>query len=144
MYLICFHIKLDGYYLIPHIPLQCSIGSLKSSIRLKDERVMAGKSNKTLPPQVLTANELFDGDVVYWRKDGAWVRDLQEAFIFEAGAGIEAALLRAEADVEASKILDPYMFAVSIDEGVVHPSSVRETIRAKGPTVRLDLGKQAA
>lgn len=105
---------------------------------------MAGKSNKTLPPQVLTANQLFDGDVVYWREDGAWAQDLQEAFIFEAGAGIEAALLRAEADVEASKILDPYMFAVSIDGGIIHPSSVRETIRAKGPTVRLDLGKQAA
>ena len=105
---------------------------------------MAGKSNKPLPPQVLTANLLVGGDVVYWRQDGAWAQDLADAFVFEAGAGIEAALQRAEANVEARKVLDPYTFAVTLDEGIIYPASIRETIRAKGPTVRLDLGKQAA
>lgn len=105
---------------------------------------MPGKSNKPFQPQALTANLLVAGEVVYWREDGTWASELKDAFIFESGAGIEAALGRANADVEARKILDPYMFTVSNDAGVIHPSSVREIIRAKGPTVRPDLGKQAA
>ena len=41
-------------------------------------------------------------------------------------------------------ILEPYLFEV-MEEAAnnYNPASVREIIRAKGPTVRLDLGKQA-
>jgi hypothetical protein len=48
------------------------------------------------------------------------------------------------ADVEAY-VLGVYLFeVVEADEQAFAPASVRESIRAKGPTIRLDLGKQAA
>ncbi|MEL0150564.1 MAG: DUF2849 domain-containing protein [Parvibaculales bacterium] len=45
-------------------------------------------------------------------------------------------------DFEAH-VLEPYLFEVLEAGRVYKPASVRETIRAAGPTVRLDLGKQA-
>ena len=40
-------------------------------------------------------------------------------------------------------ILDPYLFEVAECDSGFKPVSVRENIRANGPTVRTDLGKQA-
>ena len=37
-------------------------------------------------PCVLTANDLFDGDVVYFATDGAWTRRPRDARLFEAEA----------------------------------------------------------
>lgn len=105
---------------------------------------MAGKSKKPYVPQVLTANLVVDGEVVYWRADGSWTLELKEAAVFEAAEAEGPGLASADTAVAEQKIMDPYLFAVSLDDGAISPSSVREKIRAKGPTVRLDLGKQAA
>lgn len=93
---------------------------------------------------MLTANLVVSGDVVYWQEDGIWTLELKGAEVFDTKERAQAALVQADVDVEAQKILDPYLFTVSIDGGTIVPSSVREKIRATGPTVRLDLGKQAA
>ena len=51
---------------------------------------------------------------------------------------------RAVPDGFEKQVLEPYLFEAIEDEAVgFRPVSVREIIRAKGPTVRLDLGKQA-
>lgn len=105
---------------------------------------MAAKSKKPYVPQVLTANLVLDGEVVYWRKDGSWTLELKDAFVFETVDTVDAGLASADRGVAEQKIMDPYLFTVSLDDGQISPSSVREKIRAKGPTVRLDLGKQAA
>lgn len=105
---------------------------------------MAGKTKKPYVPQVLTANLVVDGEVVYWREDGSWTLELKNAFVCEAADAEAKGLSSADKAVAEQKIMDPYLFAVSLDDGEISPSSVREKIRAKGPTVRLDLGKQAA
>ena len=43
----------------------------------------------------------------------------------------------------ASLIVDPYAIAVELRNGHYAPKALREAIRASGPTVRRDLGKQA-
>ena len=58
----------------------------------------------------------------------------------EAG---EALLARAQAAVDGNIVVEPYLFEVTRDESGIRAASVRETIRQAGPTVRLDLGKQA-
>jgi hypothetical protein len=96
----------------------------------------------TPAPQVLTANRLRDGDVVYWR-EGAWVEAFAEAQTFDAKADADAALLRASADVKARLVVNPYLFPVRFEGGRLRAVEEREIVRSEGPSVRRDLGKQA-
>jgi hypothetical protein len=91
--------------------------------------------------QALTANRLRDGEVVYWH-DGGWVTALIEAELFTEDARAEAALLAAGASVTDRIVVNPYLFEVRVTADGVHPVKEREVIRAAGPTVRRDLGKQ--
>ena len=62
-----------------------------------------------------------------------------------AGKDEAAALLaEAEPDVAACRIVTPYLIdVVEGPDGSLRATSERERIRALGPSVRLDLGKQA-
>lgn len=93
--------------------------------------------------QVLTANRLIDGAVVYLATNGAWVEALDGARVFDSKADAEAAL---QVGVEAERrlvIVHAYLFDVVQAGDRVKPVKQREVIRAAGPTVRRDLGKQA-
>ncbi len=93
-------------------------------------------------PQMLTANRLRDGDVVYWRA-GGWVETLGQGDVFAAEADAEAALAAAGKFVAGNVVVNPYLFDVRADASGIAPVKEREIIRAAGPTVRSDLGKQA-
>jgi len=93
-------------------------------------------------PQMLTANRLRDGDVVYWRA-GGWVEAFEQGDVFAAEADAEAALRAAGKSVAENIVVNPYLFDVRAEEDGFQPVKEREIIRAAGPTVRADLGKQA-
>ncbi|HTQ15397.1 MAG TPA: DUF2849 domain-containing protein [Rhizomicrobium sp.] len=92
--------------------------------------------------QVLTANRLRDGAVVYGRA-GAWVETFEMAEVFEAKETADAALAGAGEDVKARLVVNPYLFAVRRDGETVRAVEEREIVRSEGPSVRRDLGKQA-
>ena len=92
--------------------------------------------------KAVTANRLADGRVVYLTADGDWSEYLAEAAWSESEAGQSELLARAEAHAAAA-VVEPYLFAVSVDDGAPAPERLREVIRGAGPTVRRDLGKQA-
>lgn len=92
--------------------------------------------------QMLTANRLRDGNVVYWRTDG-WVRAFGEGEVFAADADAKAALQAAQKSVAGNVVVNPYLFEVRDEDAGITPVKERELIRAAGPTVRDDLGKQA-
>ena len=94
-------------------------------------------------PQVLTANRLRDGDVVYWR-DGVWVEAFAQAQVFDTKPDADAALARAGGDVKARRVVNPYLFPVRLENGRLRAVEEREIVRSEGPSVRRDLGKQAA
>jgi hypothetical protein len=94
-------------------------------------------------PQMLTANRLRDGDVIYWRK-GGWVLEFSEGEVFADPAAAAAALAAAEAFVTGNEVVAPYLFEVREEEGKIRPVKEREIIRRAGPSVRTDTGKQAA
>jgi len=94
--------------------------------------------------KVVTANRLNDGDVVYLAASGAWAEALDAAAVAEDAAGEARLLEQAEADVAARQVVGPYAMPVARDGAALKPLSQREAIRARGPSVRLDLGKQAA
>jgi hypothetical protein len=93
-------------------------------------------------PQMLTANRLKDGDVLYWRA-GGWVEALKDGDVFAESAPAGAALASAQSFVTGNVVVNPYLFDVRVDAGGIHPVKEREIIRAAGPSVRDDLGKQA-
>jgi hypothetical protein len=93
-------------------------------------------------PQMLTANCLRQGDVVYW-KDGDWVLEFKEGQVFADPAAANAALEAAQAFVTGNKVVAPYLFEVREVHGKIHPVKEREIIRGLGPSIRTDTGKQA-
>lgn len=91
--------------------------------------------------QVLTANRLIDGEVVYLAADGAWVERLEAAQVLTSDDdGAKALATGAEAE-RTQLVVHAYLFDITPAR---KPVKMREIIRAAGPTVRRDLGKQAA
>lgn len=94
--------------------------------------------------QIITANRLRDGQVVYLREDDSWSERLQDAIVAETEELSRTLLVLADRAVGSRLVIDPYLFAVAVDDGVIRPLGRREKIRAAGPSVRPDLGYQAA
>jgi hypothetical protein len=94
--------------------------------------------------QAITANRLTDGHVVYLRQDDRWSERIQEAIVADSDDLAKTLLELAKRAVTQRLIVDPYLFAVSIEDGRIVPLGRREQIRAAGPSVRTDLGYQAA
>ncbi len=94
--------------------------------------------------QVISANRLGDGIVVYLTANSDWTECLAHAQAIDGKDQGEAALDVAFGAVEACLVVDPYLIDIDDRDGERRPTLNRELIRAEGPTVRLDLGKQAA
>jgi Protein of unknown function (DUF2849) len=94
--------------------------------------------------QAITANRLVDGQVVYLREDDRWSPRIQEAIVADSDELAKTLLELAKRAVARRLIVDPYLFAVSVESGRIRPLGRREEIRAAGPSVRTDLGYQAA
>jgi hypothetical protein len=94
-------------------------------------------------PQILIASDLREGDVVYLGREG-WTRDHCAALVAEDAAAAIAIEARGKADIAANRVVDLYLADVSIGaDGAPQALHYREKMRAKGPSVRPDLGKQA-
>ncbi len=93
--------------------------------------------------KILTANRLIDGEAVYLTADCGWSPWLDDSDPAETPDGEAVLLARAAHAVAECEVLDPYLMPVAAEGGRLKPLSQRETIRAKGPSVRTDLGKQA-
>jgi hypothetical protein len=92
---------------------------------------------------MLTANRLSDGAVVYWTADGGWSDRLEAGRVLVSSdetSAAEAEGARAQADL---LVVGAYVMDVRATGRAPEPVKMREIIRAAGPSVRLDLGKQA-
>ncbi|MFO1188897.1 MAG: DUF2849 domain-containing protein [Alphaproteobacteria bacterium] len=98
----------------------------------------------TRHPQVLTAYDLLDGDVIFLGADG-WSRDIRGAQVAttpDETARLAAIGMKAKA---AALVADPYLVDVTVPRaGAPEPLHFREVLRTRGPSVRPDLGKQSA
>ena len=105
------------------------------------------KSRNEAVLKAITANRLRDGEVIFLAPGPgvAWVEQLEDAALFEDAATADAALTAAKAQAEDERFaVDVYAFDLRVTDGQRVPVKTRERIRALGPTVRIDLGKQAA
>jgi hypothetical protein len=92
---------------------------------------------------IITANRLIDGIVLFQDAAGGWVEDFAHAAILNDAEATKAALARARQDEARDLVVDAYAVVVELSNGHYAPKALRELIRATGPTTRLDLGKQA-
>ena len=92
--------------------------------------------------EMITANRLPDGIVVFLDPQGGWTEDFHGALTFDDAATKANALAEAAAAVESNLVVDPYPIELELRAGHLAPKALRERIRATGPTVRTDLGKQ--
>ncbi len=91
----------------------------------------------------ISANRLLDGIVVFVGPGPHWVYHLSTAALFPNKGEAEAALETARLDEKKNIVIDPYIFDVRGDAGAPAADHIREAIRAAGPSVRRDHGKQA-
>ena len=92
----------------------------------------------------ISANRLSDGIVVFLAGNG-WVEALAGAMRFpDKNAAAAAIDGRAKADVARNVIIEPALFEVIDAAQPAVAAHIREAIRANGPSVRPDLGKQAS
>ena len=95
-------------------------------------------------PQVVTANRLRDGVVVFWAGDGTWVDGIGQAHCLEGSDDAKAALAAALRSEAENVVLDVYAVDVAVRNGGPVPVRLREAIRAAGPTVHPEHGKPGA
>ncbi len=91
-------------------------------------------------PQVITANALVEGDVVYLSAKGAWARSLIEAQVYTDAALAQDRL--AAASARSGEVVGVYLMDVATETGAPQPKHFREDFRQTGPSNKFH-GKQA-
>ena len=92
--------------------------------------------------KLITANRLIDGEVVWFSNQNSWVNDLNKAKVIENAEELARALQMAEEAVADQQILEPYAVDVQRVNDRIEPISMKEKIRAHGPSIQLDFGQQ--
>ena len=85
--------------------------------------------------QVITANRLTDGVVVFLAADGRWSDRLDHAAVYPDKSAAASGLDVGRAAEAANLIVDLNAIDVTIQAGCIVPIKLREAIRARGPTI---------
>ena len=92
-------------------------------------------------PQMVTANRLSDGLVVYFTDRKGWSENFTDGAVWGDKESADAALIASEEAVKARLVVGPYLFDVAVTETGPLPISARERIRADHkPTFEPDQG----
>jgi hypothetical protein len=85
--------------------------------------------------QMIIANRLTDGLVVFYTDAGGWSVAIADGVVIEDEAEAARMLAAAKIDEDRCLVVDPNLIDVSVDGGSPRPVAIREAIRAFGPTV---------
>ena len=91
-----------------------------------------------MPQQVLTANRLSDGVVVFLDAEGGWSEHIAAARIAEKA---EAEALAKAGEIGAAEVVAPYLIDVTLEADGPRPLRYRERIRTFGPSIHPEFGK---
>ena len=87
---------------------------------------------KPATPKTVTAWETESGQVIYMTAEMSWTTDPAQLGIFVDTAADDAL---AAAKAQEGRVTDPYFMEVSESGAITGRETLRETIRAQGPTV---------
>jgi sulfite reductase (NADPH) hemoprotein beta-component len=94
--------------------------------------------------QIVTANRLIDGIVVYLAANGGWSEDLNAGLIARDEEAAKAALAAGEQAARERKVVAPYLIDVREADGAVVPVRYRELLRAAGPSSHPEFNRPQA
>jgi len=100
-------------------------------------------AKKVSGPQILTANLLSDGMVVFLVSDGTWRGSVENALIASSDDDVAKLEEGGTLAVQANLIVDPYLIAVEETDGRPVPVAFRERIRTSGPSIEFELNARA-
>jgi hypothetical protein len=89
--------------------------------------------------QMIVANRLTDGHVVFLAADGGWVEAIEAGHLASDQDAAQRLLAAAQLAESQNAVVEPYLIEIRTEKGLRVPVSYREAIRAAGPTVRTDL-----
>ena len=85
--------------------------------------------------QVVTASRLRDGRAVYLTTGGTWSEKIAGSLVSTNEDDNAAMLATAQEAADAQFIVDPYLVDVTLDDALPTPVTMREKMRATGPSV---------
>ncbi len=100
-------------------------------------------AKKVSGPQIITANRLHDGLVVFLAGGGEWIRTPERARVAHDANQANALQDEAALAARANLIVDPYLIEVSQEDKIPVPVAHRERMRISGPSVSTSLNGQA-
>ncbi|MBT5110510.1 MAG: DUF2849 domain-containing protein [Rhodospirillaceae bacterium] len=84
--------------------------------------------------QIVTANRLTDGFVVYMAGGNEWSTDIEDSARARSPAAGEQLLVTGRRAMDTQEIIDPYLIDADDRNGRISPVKYRERIRATGPS----------
>ena len=93
--------------------------------------------------EIVTANRLVDGVVVFLGPQMRWVEAYARATVFTDESAKAEAMAAAKRSEAQNEVVEPYFVEVVARGGGLAPKTLREEIRANGPTIQIDLVKRA-
>jgi hypothetical protein len=100
-------------------------------------------AKKIKGPQLIIANRLDDGRVVFMTENGNWTADVARAAIADTPEGVEALEAKASISEKNNLVVDPAAIPATAENGT-YPAHMKQAMQAKGPSVRPDLGYQVS
>ena len=82
--------------------------------------------------QIITANALIEGDVIYFTASDTWTREIQEAEVFSDEAIAQVRLIDAMAQANVS--VGAYLMSVQQSPKGIVTTHFREDFRTNGPS----------
>ncbi|UTW55953.1 DUF2849 domain-containing protein [Kordiimonas sp. SCSIO 12610] len=100
-------------------------------------------AKKIKGPQLIIANRLDDGRVVFMTPDGNWTADVARAAVADTPEGVEELEAKASISEKNNLVVDPQAVPAE-DQNGAFPAHMKQAMQAKGPSVRPDLGYQVS
>ncbi len=88
--------------------------------------------------QMIIANRLMDGRVVFMARDGSWMDSIADGVLIVDESAAQSLFEIGKRGERDCQVVDPCLIDVTERNGVRIPTVYREEIRANGPTVRTD------
>ena len=101
-------------------------------------------AKKISGPQIIIANRLLDGRVVFLTKDGGWSNVAEDAVVAKEEEGVSKLVKLAQEAETRNEVISATAIEAELSGGGTYPAHIKFAMQARGPSVRPDLGYQVS